>query len=105
MQSFSVAFSAFFREFESSPMAQPPIIPLADVAQKYLALVEKSRAGIAELYSSGRWKYYYTAPGLVLRAEQLTQLHDLWSRVATLGQHDFPVLRRGLPPGLDADAR
>jgi hypothetical protein len=85
-------------------MAQPPIVPTSDVARKFLALVEQSRANVAELYDSGRWKQYYTEAELLAYTRSLAGMHEMWSRVAALGGDGLPALRRE-PARSDASRR
>lgn len=75
-------------------MPRHPIVSLADVAQKYLALVERSRANLTELYDTGRWKHYYSAPEFVTHARNLERLRELWTHAATCGSNGLPALRR-----------
>jgi hypothetical protein len=77
------------------PMAtQHPIVPTAEVAQKFLALIDQRRAHLSELYDTGRWKLYYSADELRTRARELVALRDKWSAVAALGGNGLPALRR-----------
>jgi hypothetical protein len=71
-----------------------PIAPPADVARKYLALVERSRANLTDLYDSGRWKHYYSEAELVTRARELAGLRDKWAAVAALAGNGLPSLER-----------
>jgi uncharacterized repeat protein (TIGR03809 family) len=71
-----------------------PIVPTADVAQKYLALIEQRRAHLAELYDSGRWTHYYSEAEFLARVRELMALRDQWAAVAALGRNGLPALRR-----------
>jgi len=75
-------------------MATYPIVPTAEVALKYLALIEQDRGHLSELYDTGRWRLYYSDDELRSHARQLATLRDKWMAVAALGGNDFPSLRR-----------
>jgi hypothetical protein len=75
-------------------MATHPIVPTADVAQKFLALIEQRRAYLTDLYDTGRWKFYYSDEELCDRARELMALRDKWTAVAALGGNGLPALRR-----------
>lgn len=75
-------------------MANHPIVPTADVAQKFLALIDQRRAHLSELYDTGRWKLYYSDEELRARARELAALRDKWAAVAALGGNGLPALRR-----------
>jgi hypothetical protein len=74
-------------------MAKHPIVPTTEVALKFLALVERSRANIIELGDTGRWKHYYTEPEFLARSHELTRLRDMWAEIAGLGRSGLPALR------------
>ena len=71
-----------------------PIAPTADVARKYLALVERSRANLTDLYDSGWWRHYYSEAELIARARELAGLRDKWAAVAALAGNGLPALER-----------
>jgi hypothetical protein len=73
-------------------MANHPIVPTADVARKFLALIDQRRAHLSELYDTGRWRLYYSDEEL--RARELVALRDKWAAVAALGGNGLPALRR-----------
>jgi hypothetical protein len=75
-------------------MATNPIVPPAEMARKFLDLIEQNRAHLAELYDTGRWKLYYSDEELCARARELVALRDKWSAVAALGGNGLPALRR-----------
>ena len=69
-------------------------MPTADVAQKFLALIDQRRAHLSELYDTGRWKLYYSDTELRDQALELASLRDKWAAVAALGRNGLPGLRR-----------
>jgi hypothetical protein len=71
-----------------------PIVPTADVARKFLALIDQQCAHLSELYDSGRWKLYYSDDELRHNAHELNLLRDKWAAVAALGGNGLPALRR-----------
>jgi hypothetical protein len=75
-------------------MATHPIVPTADVARKFLALIDQRRAHLSELYDTGRWRLYYSDEELRARARELVELRDKWAAVAGLGGNGLPALRR-----------
>ena len=87
-------------------MATHAIVPIAEIANKYLALIDRRRAELSELYDTGRWKLYYSDAELCDRARELTILHDKWTAVAAMGGNGLPALRRwaGVPARADAMA-
>jgi hypothetical protein len=90
-----VAFHAFHTEWDpDAAMATYPIVPTADVAQKFLVLIDQRRANLADLYESGRWQLYYSADELRARVRDLVMLRDKWAAVAALGGNGLPALRR-----------
>ena len=76
------------------PMPTHPVVPPADVAHKFLALIEQRRAHLAELFDSGRWTFYYSDQELRAQARELVMLRDKWTAVAVLGSNGLPALRR-----------
>jgi hypothetical protein len=76
------------------PMAAHSIVPTTEIANKFLALIEQSRAHIAELYDTGRWRLYYSDEEFRARAREVIALRDKWAAVAALGGNGFPALRR-----------
>jgi hypothetical protein len=82
-------------------MPPHPIVSTTEVAQKFLALVERSRANFRDLYDSGRWRYYYSEEELIARARELVGLHDKWVAVAALGGNGLPSLHRWMAELLD----
>jgi hypothetical protein len=86
-------------------MATYSIVQSAEVADKYLALVERFRANFAELYETGRWKHYYSETELLARVHELIILRDKWTEVAALGRKRLPTLQHWTPePPSDAPA-
>ena len=71
-----------------------PIVLPAEVAQKFLALIDQNCAHLGELYETGRWKHYYSDAELGARARELLMLRDKWAAVAALGRNGLPALRR-----------
>jgi hypothetical protein len=82
-------------------MPPHPIVSTKEVAQKFLALVERSRDNFSDLYHSGRWRYYYSEEELIARARELVDLHDKWVAVAALGDNGLPSLHRWMTELLD----
>lgn len=58
--------------------------PLDSVARKWLALAERRRAHVAELYDTGRWRHYYTRAELVEAMREAIRVRDEWARIAGL---------------------
>jgi hypothetical protein len=87
-----------FPRFTANPdafaMATHAIVPIAEIANKYLALIDRRRAELTELHDTGRWKIYYSDQELCDRARELTMLRDKWTAVAAMGGNDLPALRR-----------
>jgi hypothetical protein len=54
----------------------------ADAAEKWRALIERRRAHILELHSSGRWKHYYTHAQFLSLLQECVRLTVLWKRMA-----------------------
>ena len=54
----------------------------ADAAEKWRALIERRRAHILELHSSGRWKHYYTHAQFLSLLQECMRLSVLWKRIA-----------------------
>lgn len=75
-------------------MAKCEIAPPAEAAKKFLALAQRSRDHLTEVYELGRWKHYYSERNLVVQARKLNQLCDDWSRAVALCSKEFPALRR-----------
>ena len=75
-------------------MATHPIVLPAEVAEKFLALIEQRRAHLSELYDTGRWKLYYSDDELRARARELVVLRAQWAAVAAIGANGLPSLRR-----------
>ena len=46
--------------------------PLDGVARKWVALAERRRDHIVELYDTGRWRHYYTQAELVEELREAT---------------------------------
>jgi len=76
------------------------IVPIAQSADKHLALVERMRASLANLYETGRWKHYYSEAELLAQARELATLHDNWSAIAERARQTLPDLEQwtALPP-------
>jgi uncharacterized repeat protein (TIGR03809 family) len=58
--------------------------PLDSVARKWVALAERRRAHIVELYDTGRWRHYYTQAELVEALREAIRVRDEWARIAGL---------------------
>lgn len=60
----------------------PKEIPLGlpvELIQKWLALAERRKSHLIELYESGRWRLYYTDADLVERLREAIRGVDRWS--------------------------
>lgn len=57
-----------------------------DLTRKWLALAERRRAHLAELYDSGRWKHYYSEGELIARMRDTVRLAETWAGLAGEGQ-------------------
>jgi uncharacterized repeat protein (TIGR03809 family) len=70
-------------------MSDPVISqPYVEVAHKWRDLAERRRAYFAELYSSGRWKRYYTEELFLERMREVTADADTWVQlVQQPGEH------------------
>jgi uncharacterized repeat protein (TIGR03809 family) len=55
--------------------------PYGTIAQKWRDLAERRRAYFAELYSSGRWKHYYTEEQFVARMREVVNAADAWTQL------------------------
>ncbi len=62
--------------------------PLDNVARKWVALAERRRAHIVELYDTGRWRHYYTQAELVEALREAIRVRDEWARIAGLLPED-----------------
>ena len=83
-------------------MATHPIVPTAEIALKYIALIDQRRAHLSELYDTGRWKLYYSGEELRDRARELAMLRDKWTAVVALGGNGLPALCRWGATGVSA---
>jgi hypothetical protein len=63
-------------------MATYPRLETAEIAQRYLALVERICLHFTELCESGRWKHYYDEEQLLAHARELTALREKWTALA-----------------------
>jgi uncharacterized repeat protein (TIGR03809 family) len=52
------------------------------IAQKWRELAERRRGYFSELYSSGRWKLYYTEEELLVRMRDVTGICERWANLA-----------------------
>ena len=52
------------------------------IARKWREHAERRRAYFAELYSSGRWKLYYTEEELLVRIRDVTDICERWADIA-----------------------
>jgi hypothetical protein len=86
-------------------MATYSIVPIAQSADKHLALVERIRANLADLYETGRWRHYYSETELLAHARELATLHDKWAAIAERARTNLPALEQWtapVPPPPDA---
>jgi hypothetical protein len=70
------------------------IVPIAQLADKHLALVDRIRANLADLYETGRWKRYYSEAELLAHARELAGLHDKWAAIAEHARTSGPGLEQ-----------
>ena len=76
-------------------MANYSIVPIGEAADKYLALVERIRANLADLYDTGRWRRYYSEAELLARARELATLQDKWADIAERSRRRLPAIENG----------
>ena len=62
--------------------AQLPTHISQDTVRKWLALAERRRQHLAELYQSGRWEHYYNEQGLVERMRDAVADVEAWRLLA-----------------------
>jgi hypothetical protein len=74
------------------------IVPISESADKYLALVERIRASLVDLYETGRWKHYYSEAELLAHARELATLHDKWAVIADRARTKLPALEQWTAP-------
>jgi uncharacterized repeat protein (TIGR03809 family) len=55
-----------------------------DLMQRYLALAERRRAHLSELYSSGRWKLYHSETQFRVHVRRAVDLCNAWREIAGL---------------------
>ena len=86
-------------------MATYSIVPIGESADKYLALVERIRLNLAELYDTGRWKRYYTEAELLAQARELASLQDRWTEIAERSRKSLPAIEHwtAAPPDPSAN--
>jgi uncharacterized repeat protein (TIGR03809 family) len=53
-----------------------------EIARKWLALAERRRANLVDLYDTGRWRLYYSEGELVSRMREAIGLSEGWARLA-----------------------
>jgi hypothetical protein len=85
-----------------SAMATYSIVPIGELADKYLALVERCQANLADLYETGRWRRYYSEAELLAHAREFATLHDKWAEIAERTHGKLPALEQWAAPLLDA---
>jgi uncharacterized repeat protein (TIGR03809 family) len=56
--------------------------PYELLSHKWRDLAERRRAHFVELYSSGRWKHYYTEDEFVLRLREVFAAVEAWTKLA-----------------------
>ena len=56
--------------------------PLDAVARGWLALVERRKAHLIELFESGRWAHYFTEAELLAELRAANLAHDRFAKVA-----------------------
>jgi uncharacterized repeat protein (TIGR03809 family) len=59
--------------------------PYELLSHKWRDLAERRRAHFVELYSSGRWKHYYTEDEFVLRLREVFAAVEAWAKLAPRG--------------------
>lgn len=60
------------------PREIPPAFPVETI-RKWLALAERRKAHLVELYQSGRWRLYYTEADFISRLREAIREVDRWS--------------------------
>jgi uncharacterized repeat protein (TIGR03809 family) len=63
-------------------MSASPISPLGAVARDWLALAERRRAHLIELFETGRWSHYFTEAELLAELRAANLARDRFARVA-----------------------
>jgi uncharacterized repeat protein (TIGR03809 family) len=53
-----------------------------NIAQKWRDFAERRCADFTELYTSGRWKRYYTEPELIARMREVAGAAETWAKIA-----------------------
>ena len=62
--------------------------PYNAVAREWLALVERRKAHLVELFETGRWRHYYTETELLGQLRAVNLAHDRFADVAGLPQRE-----------------
>lgn len=60
------------------PREIPSAFPVETI-RKWLALAERRKAHLVELYQSGRWRLYYTEADFISRLREAIREVDRWS--------------------------
>ena len=55
---------------------------------KWRDLAEKRRLSFVELQRNGRWKLYYTEAQFILRMGQVSELSQIWAKLAAPAPRD-----------------
>jgi uncharacterized repeat protein (TIGR03809 family) len=61
--------------------ARQALGPYDSVARKWLALAERRKLHMIELYDSGRWRRYYTEAKLLAEMRGAIEACDAWARI------------------------
>jgi uncharacterized repeat protein (TIGR03809 family) len=57
--------------------------PYEQLAQKWRDLAERRREHFADLYSSGRWRHYYTEEQFIEQMRGVVRSVEAWARLAS----------------------
>jgi uncharacterized repeat protein (TIGR03809 family) len=53
-----------------------------EITQKWRDLAERRRAHFIELYTTGRWKHYYTEEQMLARMRDAIRLAEIWEQLS-----------------------
>jgi uncharacterized repeat protein (TIGR03809 family) len=63
----------------------PDESPFAPLSQKWSALAARREAHFLELYSSGRWRHYYSEEEFLARMREVVGSAGVWAKLAARG--------------------
>ncbi|MGH6768854.1 MAG: TIGR03809 family protein [Xanthobacteraceae bacterium] len=70
---------------------RPAFSRLGEIAEKWRDLAEARRNYFEQLYSSGRWKLYYTDDELLARMRDVVAIVERWEQIAPRTKRPEPV--------------